>query len=311
MKRIITLALIASILVFASCEKEDLNGGNDLPMEFAVESYSNVSVDGDLEVVFNQGDLSRSASTSSVKQSSSNAGNFSVKIYATPEQREKIKITSENGVLYINSGDGIQLSDGVIVELFAQDLVEIRLESNQIADFIGIKEHDLTVVTEANSKLRLLDIQVDHLIAKTEGESELTVTTFSEDFNTSQTFDEERGLLIDDQTLLVDNLYIYRGSDISLTDGVWSVGGEDIFSNFRILTLDFKTEGETTIDASYAVSQTVDIKLEGQSTAAVWALDRITGKGEGSSHLYFRPVGGLNLSGFTTQGEAQVSPLPF
>lgn len=309
MKRIINLALVASILVFTSCEKEDMNEGNDLPMEFAVESYSNVSVDGDLEVVFNQEDLNRSSSY--IKQASSNAGNFSVKIYATPEQREKIKITSENGVLYITSEDGIQLSDGVIVELFAQDLVEIRLESNQIADFIGLKEHDLTVVTEANSKLRLLDIQVDHLIAKTEGESELTVTTFSENFNTSQTFDEERGLLIDDQTLLVDNLYIYRGSDISLTDGVWSVGGEDIFSNFRILTLDFKTEGETTIDASYAVSQTVDIKLEGQSTAAVWALDRITGKGEGSSHLYFRPVGGLNLSGFTTQGEAQVSPLPF
>lgn len=310
MKRILNLAIVAIFFVFTSCEKDDMNEGN-LPMEFAVDSYSNVSVDGNLEVVFNQEDSNRSSSSSSTKQSSTNTGNFTVKIYATPDQREKIQITSENGILYIRSEDGIQLSDGVIVELFARDLVEIRLESDQVADFIGLIEHDLTVVTEAKSKLRLLDIQVDHLTAKTEGESELTVTTFSEDFSTTQTFDEERGMLIDDNTLLVDNRYIFRGSDISLADGVWSVGGENVFSNFRILDLDFKTEGETRIDASYAVSETVDINLEGQSTAAVWALDRITGKGEGSSHLYYRPVGGLDLSGFTTQGEAQVSPLPF
>lgn len=40
--------------------------------------------------------------------------------------------------------------------------------------------------------------------------------------------------------------------------------------------------------------------LEGQSIVAVWALDRITGKGEGGSHLYYRPVSDLDLSGFTT-----------
>lgn len=314
MKRILKLAVMAITIVLASCEKDDVDVDerNDLPMEFTVDGYSDVSVDGELEVLFNQDTSNRSSSTNSItKQSSSNPGDFTVKIYATPEQREKIQITSENGILYISSEDGIQLSDGVIVELFAQDLEEIRLESNQEADFIGIIERDLVVVTEANSKLRLLDIQVDHLIAKTEGESELTVTTFSEDFDTDQTFNEERGFLIDENTLLIDNIFVYRGENVSLDDGTWTVGGEDIFSNFRILTTDYKTEGETHIDASFAVSETVDINLEGNSQAAVWALDRITGKGEGSSHLYYRPVGGLDISGFITEGESQVSPLPF
>lgn len=314
MKRILNLALVVMTLVFASCEKDDINeeGRNDLPMEFSVDSYSDVSVDGEMEVVFNQGESNRASSPrSATKQSTTNQGEFTVKIYATPEQREKIQITSENGILYITSEDGIHIEDGVVIELFAQDLEEIRLESNQVADFIGITEQELVVVTEANSKLRLLDIRVDHLIAKTEDESELTVTTFSEDFDEDQIFDEERGVLIDDNTLLVDNTYIYRGDNISLDEGEWTIGGGNIFSNFRILTTDYRTEGETQIDASYAVSEAVDINLEGQSQAAVWAVDKITGKGEGSAHLYYRPIGDLDLTGFATEGEAQVSPLPF
>lgn len=42
MKRIMNLAVVAMILVFASCEKDDINEEerNDLSMEFSVESYS-------------------------------------------------------------------------------------------------------------------------------------------------------------------------------------------------------------------------------------------------------------------------------
>lgn len=313
MKGILNLTIVVMTLVFASCEKDDISDEekSDLPMEFTVNSYSDVSIDGDMEVHFSQEAFHTSSSIKvTSKQSLSEQGEFTVKIYATPEQREKIQITSENGILYISSEDGIRLEDGVIIELFAQDLEEIRLVSNQIADFIGITERDLVVVTEANSKLRLQDIRVDHLIAKTEAESELTITTFSEDFTEDQIFDEERGVLVDENTLLIDNTYIYSGDNISLDEGEWTVEGENLFSNFRILSTDYRTEGETQIDASYAVSEAVNINLEGQSQASFWALNRITGKGEGSSHLYYRPVGGLDLTGFTTEGEAQVIPLP-
>lgn len=70
-----------------------------------------------MEVLFNQEAFNNSASTKNTsKQSTSEQGEFTVKIYATPEQREKIQITSENGVLYISSEDGIHIEDGVIIE---------------------------------------------------------------------------------------------------------------------------------------------------------------------------------------------------
>jgi hypothetical protein len=301
MQNVFKIALVAMIIIIASCREER----TDLPSEFTVDNYSRVSVDGEFEVVFHQ----QNSNNSSGKQSSVSSDNFRVKIHATAEQRRRIDIITEDGTLYIRSND-IRMADGVVVELYYDDLAEIRLEGNHVAIFAGIAAHELVVVTAGSSSLQLLNIRVDHLVARTAGNSELTVTTWSENFASRQVFAEDQGVLIGDNLLLVDDTYIYRGN-ISLADGEWTVEGSDIVSWYRIISTEYNTVGTTMIDAGYAVSETVHINLEGTSEAIVWALDRITGNGTGNSHLYYRPVSGLDLSGFNTQGAAQVSPRPF
>jgi hypothetical protein len=57
------------------------------------------------------------------------------------------------------------------------------------------------------------------------------------------------------------------------------------------------------LDAYQLAVKDYDIKLEGESTASIWVLDRLNGKGEGKSTLYYR---GTPLVNYITQGEAKI-----
>jgi hypothetical protein len=302
MKKILSLTAIAIILLLSSsCSKDD---DAKLPMEFTVPDYSGVSVDGEVKVLFDR-------QSSSLKSGSTyNNDEFTIKIKSNAGQRNSINVNSEGGVLIITAEDDIVLSDSVTIELLTSELDEIRLESDQEAIFEGIDQEVLTVVTEARSRLYLWDIMVDNLTCRTEGESEFILTTLSESYTDNQSFEESRGVMVDENTLLVDDSYFVVGDSIKLENDMWIVYGDNVSSLFHIINCDFVTEGETYIDAGDAATLNVNINLEGESEATVWALESISGKGEGNSQLFYVNVNGLDISGFITEGNAQIIPLP-
>ncbi|WP_057935602.1 GIN domain-containing protein [Algoriphagus resistens] len=316
MKKILNLAVFFASLVIAACNHDDENGP-ELPMEFTVDSYESVSVDGQLKVVFHrleipsQQSVSLKSDTASVRTTSSTStGEFKVKIKSDPLQRRSLQVKSEGGVLFIIAENNIMLSDSITVELYSDELNEIRLESDQIAEFRGVFDQEsLNVVTEARSKLGLYDFRVDYLTCKTEGESEVTLSTYTEGMGEDPSFEESTGVLINDQTLLVNNSIYVRGDSVRLEGELWIVYGNDVSSYFEMELCDLKTEGETIIDAIDAASRNVNIKLEGNSEARIWATESITGKGEGASKLYYINVTGLDNSGFVMEGSAQIIAL--
>lgn len=269
-------------------------------MEFEVSEFTKVSVGGQIQVYFDNESSVLNGETT-----------FYVKIDSDSEQRTAINVTSEGGTLTITADENeIVLTDGVKIYLSSLDLTEIRLESDQVAEFYGMFNQDeLSVVTEANSKLYLYDTQVKNLTCRTEGESEFVLTTYSENLDGDQTYEEARGVQISETSLLVDNSFIVTGESVVLENGTWTVTSE-VSSQYQMTHCDFITQGNTNIDAQGAACKNVNIKLEGSSEAKVWAFENITGKGEGESRLFYTIVEGLNINGFATSGNAQIIPLP-
>lgn len=297
------LVVLMAAVLFNSCQEDIVT--DQQPDEFSVDAFQNVSVDGRMKVVFNnQSTNLKSAVTSG------QSGN-KVSITARGDLRNSVKVRSEGGTLTVSADDDVDLSDSVQVEIWTGDLDEIRLEADQEAIFIGnINQEELRVVTEARSKLTLLGVEVDRLLCKTEGESEFVIATNAEGYDGTRSYDESRGALVDDFTLLVDSTFIVTGDSIKLADEKWVVYGRTVAENFRMTYCEFKTEGHTLIDAQNAPAKDIIINLEGSSEALIWATETLTGKGEGSSVLYFRATDGLDLSNFITEGNAQVVPIP-
>ncbi|MDD4754661.1 MAG: DUF2807 domain-containing protein [Prolixibacteraceae bacterium] len=295
------LVFVFGIAIMNGCMKEDVIYPNGTELE--VESFENVSVNGQVKVIFNN------QSTNLKFGQIANSNDFRVNVTAPGDLKDHVQINSQGGLLTITADEDVDISDSVEVEIWSAELDEIRLENDQVAEFFGnFNQEELTVVTEARSKLSLFGVQVDKLYCKTEGQSEFVLTTSAEIFEGTQSYEEPRGIQIDEFTLLVDSSFVVVGDSIKLEDEMWIVYGDEIFETFEMAYCDFKTEGETFIDAQDATAQSVNINLEGQSEAMVWATKMITGKGEGSSILYFRNVEGVDLGGFITEGSAEILP---
>ena len=295
------LVFVFGIAIMNGCMKEDVIYPNGTELE--VESFENVSVNGQVKVIFNN------QSTNLKFGQIANSNDFRVNVTAPGDLKDHVQINSQGGLLTITADEDVDISDSVEVEIWSAELDEIRLENDQVAEFFGnFNQEELTVVTEARSKLSLFGVQVDKLYCKTEGQSEFVLTTSAEIFEGTQSYEEPRGIQIDEFTLLVDSSFVVVGDSIKLEDEMWIVYGDEIFETFEMAYCDFKTEGETFIDAQDAIAQRVNINLEGQSEAMVWATKMITGKGEGSSILYFRNVEGVDLGGFITEGSADILP---
>lgn len=299
MKTVNALIIIAAIFLGTACEKDDDNGS--LPNDFMVNPYSNVVVDGEVNVLFNTGGNSLKSS----------ANEFRVVINASDEQRKSISVSSEDGVLTITAGSDIILSDDVSIELTSEEIDEIKLESDQKAVFEGVFDQDqLTVKTEASSELSLFGVRINNIYSKQEGESIFNLSGWEEQIEGEPTYAEERGELICNTSLRVDDSLIVVGDSVVLSDSVpieWKVYGDEVTEYFLITYCDFKTEGNTTIHAEEAPISEININLEGTSEAKVFAIDKLTGKGEGSSMLYY--LGTPDISGFTVEGGAQIIPI--
>lgn len=190
-------------------------------------------------------------------------------------------------------------------------MAEIRLQRDQHAVFEGyFDQENLSVVTEANSILELYDIRVDYLDVTTEGESQVYIDNYHEILEDETVFENERVVEIGDNLLLIDDTYWVYGNSIEFDEEneEWTVFGDDIHSVFRMLSMDFKTEGNSYIDAANAPADYVSINLEGDSEAAIWATEVIEGKGEGSSTLHYADVPGLDMTGFRLEGSAAAVP---
>lgn len=296
------LLLLAFGLTFLiGCNDEEAMAPNET--ELKVDAFNEVSVNGEVKVLFNN----QSANLKSAK--STQANDYRVNVSSPSGLGTHVKVSSQGGLLTITADGEIDLSDSVEVEIWSAELDEIRLEKDQVAVFAGsFHQEELTVVTEARSHLTLLGVEVDRLYCKTEGESEFVVTTSEKVYDGNQSYTSTRGILIDEFTLLVDGSYVLVGDSVKLENGIWVVYGQEILETFEMAYCEFKTEGETMIDAHDAVARQVNINLEGQSEAMVWATESITGKGEGSSKLYYRVSEGVDLMGFTTSGSAEILP---
>lgn len=323
MKKFKHLHLFALTLGIAflgtSCDLAEDNDA-DLPSELMVASFSDVEVRGQVKVSF----LDENAANSDLNNPGFNSASFrtvntagslasddvKIKINANNDLRSSVKVYTEGGTLIIDADDRITLSDGVTIEVYNDQITEIRLERDEIAEIYGFFDQEfLSIVTEANSKLALFGFRVDHLTCKTEGESQVVLDSSTDELKNEISIAESRGVLINSNILLVDGLIFYRGESIVRKDGFWVISGTKITSYFESESIDFVTEGKTTIDAIKAPARLINIKLEGESQASVWATQALNGKAEGSSKLYYANVPGLNLTNFKIEGGAVLIPV--
>lgn len=236
---------------------------------------------------------------------------FLVTIKSTNDQLKEINVVSDAGILYITASDNLRIEDDVVIELNNDEIFEIKLESDQKAVFEGaFEEEELHVKTEANSELTLSGIFVERLISKQEGESILNISSETQEIEGPVTFPEDGGALLNDTTLLVNESYYVYGDSIKLElieeDSLWVVYGDTVEIQAELAYCEFKTEGNTFINAENARIRDIYIKLEGSSEAKVWATDRLSGKGEGSSTLYYKEN---PIIEFNTSGGAKILPL--
>ncbi|PHN03718.1 GIN domain-containing protein [Flavilitoribacter nigricans] len=294
MKSSYLLFVIGTILFLGSgCDNAD---DFMLPMEFAVEPYSKIKIDGQVKIFFNK---------------ETGPDEYYVEITSTEEQRKDITIVNEDGVLTITVGEDVVFEDEVTINLNALEIDEIRLQSNQKAELIGFfDQENLRVVTEGFSELKLACLRVDNLVSVQEAESTFHLENWFEVIEEALIIPEENAVMVNDTTLLVDDSSLIIGESIAL-EGTgplnWTVYGDFIKRYYFISQADFKTEGKTYLNALFAPVVDLNIKLEGTSEAMVWAIDRLSGKGEGESLLWYR--GDPDLSEFRTQGAAQVLPM--
>lgn len=294
----LTLGIIFSLAFFiVSCDEDDKdNAKPENQSTLTVESYSKLNVDGQLKIIFNQADLK-------------NTNEYLVEIVATEEQRQHIHINSDDGVLHIRADEEIYLEDTATVILETPLIEEIRLENDQVAVFEGeFNQEELSVVTEANSELYLYGIRVDNLFSKQEGESIFYVSTWSDEFEEERIYPAENTLVISDNVIMINHEFLVIGDNIVLSNDEteYIVSGDIVREHFLIDYADFKTEGNTDIHAFNAAVYDLNIKLEGNSEAEVWAINKITGKAEGSSVIYYR--GTPDVADFELEGEAQIIP---
>lgn len=293
--RIIPFVLVAITLIWSACENKDVDPrqGNS----FEVNPYSKVTVAGNVKVAVNENPSEASSE-------------YLITIKSNDDQLDEITVTSEGDVLYI-SASNLRIEDDVIVELNNDEIYEIKLEADQTAVFEGdLGVDELQVKTEANSELTLSGIYVDRLFSKQEGESTLNLSSATSEVEGPVTYPEEDGKKLNDTTLLVnDDQYVYGDSvkfELIEEDSVWVVYGDTVDVEYEIPYCEFKTEGNTYIDAEYAKVRELNIKLEGSSEAKVWVNEILSGKGEGSSALYYK--GDPNID-FITEGGAKILPI--
>lgn len=289
------VAPLAIAALLAGCAKEEANK----PTVYSVQSYERVEVDGNAKVMF-------------VEENSTYMRN-NVYISAGTHHAEKVSVESMGGVLYINVDDDVRFEDGLVFTMVREDHVdEIRLTGGHHAVFDGPFDVDLLdVETGGNSTLVLSGLRVGRLNCRTTGSSDVTVSTYAEAHVGPVIYPETRVVKIDDRTILVDGVYIVYGDAVVLDNGSWTVQGNNIIYQYRIGMCDFETVGSSNIHAANALTVDANLRLVGSSQAEIFAFNDIKGEGKGTSELYYVNVPGVNTSGYSMVGSAEIIPMPW
>lgn len=299
MKNVFQIFTLLLVVVGAAGCKKDQDNINK-PLIYTVQDYDKIELDGNVKLRI-------------VGESSDYTGN-TLRITSGAETADWVELESIGRVLYIRVDDNVQLEDGLTLTLVTRNafiIDEIRLQSGHHSVINGsIFQNELNVVTEGNSTLHLSGFRVNELICRSEADSKITLNSYFQTFTSFQEYSENRVVQLNSNTLLVDGTYMVHGDAVTLTNGMWRVDGNNIIYQYRINQCNFKTEGSSGIYAANAPSKNIEIQLEGSSEAEVWSFDNITGKGEGTSRLYYVNQVGLNIAAFIIQGDAQILQLP-
>ncbi|GJM61382.1 GIN domain-containing protein [Persicobacter diffluens] len=287
----IALSLLVAASLFSCSKDDDPTNDNNL---ITVAQYENVKIGGALTIT---------ASTEGAANE--------LRINAPENLASKVNATVVDGELYITADASVSLEDNVSIEIYPPSIGRIVLERDQHAVYHGLLSEDLEIVTEAESQLELYGTVADNVSARLEGASYLILDSHLETIADSADYYVSNVELVDEKTLLLDGRYLIAGEEIVLfevADGedFFRVYGDDINTYWQLRSVDYITQGSTELEAIEAPSSNVNIKLEGSSQASVWAMDQLSGKGEGSSILYY--FGDPSID-YRIEGGAQLIPV--
>ncbi len=260
-----------------------------------VKSFDKIAIDGNIIV--------------KVQKAPSASSEIEVKINSSPDLHAKVGVTSENGTLMLTATTDITLAKNVVVELAVPQLSSIKLENIQQASFYFVGDFHiptLDIVTEAESKLQLYNLQADVITSRQEGQSELIISSALDPLVAPLRFSGQV-VQLNDNSMLIDNKILVTGSsievDATVTPHVYTVLGSSIKKYYLVQAAQFITQGTTSIDAANLYVRTLGIKLEGESRAKVWVKELLQGKGEGNAVLSYT---GSPQVQFTTSGGARI-----
>ncbi len=292
MKNRFMLLVLLVILGLQACTEEKVE--KDLGTR-RVRSFDKIAIDGDIIV--------------KVHQAPAATGEIEVKINSSPDLYAKIGVTSQDGTLLLTAATDITLARNVVVELAVPQLSSIKLENTQQASFYFVGDFHiptLDIVTEAESKLQLYNLQADVITSRQEGQSALIISSALDPIVAPLTFSGQV-VQLDSRSILIDNKILVTGGSIevntTVTPHVYTVLGSPVKKYYLAQSAQFITQGTTTIDAANLYVRTMDIKLEGESRACVWVKELLRGKGEGNSILSYT---GSPQVLFTTSGGAKI-----
>ena len=295
MNKILSSILLATFFpILLSCTKE-----NPIPPETGdryveIKDFDKIDVDGNVKVNVHY----------------SPTFNGKVKIQSGQYDGSKVNLKVENKELYIYTDDNVGITENITIDIFVPVLTEIKLESKQhvivYCDNI-MNIPSLHIVTEAESRLELYNLNATAINSRQEASSELIISSALAPNNGPNVY-SNNVTVVNKNSIQVNNTLIRGDSFVvnkSAVPATYTVLGKATF--FAIITTGtFRGEGKSTIDISGMPVNELYLKMEGESQAKTWALHSLSGTGEGQSFVTY--IGNPALS-YITSGYAQIMSL--
>lgn len=284
-----------AVLAFWSCDDSDEFQGNERTI--TVAEFNAVDIDGNTVVRFDP-NLS---------------GNQTVVIRGRSGIVRDASVEVVNGTLVIRSSDNTELSDSLTVIANPSILTSITLEADQkaVVYWDGDQDHhfdNINIKTEANSRLGLFNVRATGINIQQEAQSKVQLESwFWQEVDTLAVLENDVAL-IGEGTYQVDDDHIMEVDsvrEVTVGNQAYIVFVGPKIKRFYITpSVTATLQATSQLDADGLPVRNFDIKLEGESTASVWVLNRLSGKGEGKSTLHYR---GSPEIAYTTQGEASIA----
>lgn len=292
-RRLLHIFVIASIAF--SCDDSDDPGPNE--RSFAVSSFNAVDIGGNAVVRFDS-DVS---------------GNNTVIVKGKPEQVGEVNITVVNNTLLIKAPVEVGLQDSLTIIVNPLTLASITLEADQKAAIYWDGNHDvvldfLDIKTEANSMLGISNLRADNINIQQEAQSKIQLESWFKESIDSLAVLKSEVVVMDETGYVVteDGVIAFKSFTEVEKDGkVYLVIRDVEVKRFFIVPyVTAKLEATSELFADELPIRNLDIRLEGESTAIVWVIERLSGKGEGKSSLFY--IGAPQIE-YITEGGATIN----